>query len=100
MLRDERSLDLVFRVIRGKYAKIVFETHTVFVYCVNARRAACGKGRGRGCVLFAFASAAPDPFLVRAHGTCRFPLHPRKDLTDDAACAAGAELDLEAKEPM
>ncbi len=64
MLRDERSLDLVFRVIRGKYAKIVFETHAVFVYCVNARRAACGKGRGRGCVLFAFASAAPDPFLV------------------------------------
>ena len=54
----------MFRVIRGKYAKIVFETHAVFVYCVNARRAACGKGRGRGCVLFAFASAAPDPFLV------------------------------------
>ena len=54
----------MFRVIRGKYAKIVLETHAVFVYCVNARRAACGKGRGRGCVLFAFASAAPDPFLV------------------------------------
>ena len=51
-------------MIRGKYAKIVFETRAVFVYCVNARRAACGKGRGRGCVLFAFASAAPDPFLV------------------------------------
>ena len=31
MLRDERSLDLVFRVIRGKYAKIVLETHAVFV---------------------------------------------------------------------
>eukprot|EP01046_Picozoa_sp_COSAG06_P123548 COSAG06_NODE_71470_length_183_cov_128.916667_1_plen_39_part_10 len=39
MLRDEGSLDLVFRVIRGKYAKIVLETHAVFVYCVNARRA-------------------------------------------------------------
>ena len=54
----------MFRVIRGKYAKIVFETHAVFVYCVNARRAACGEGGGRGFVLFAFASAAPDPFLV------------------------------------
>ena len=75
----------MFRTIRGKYAKIVFETCAVFVYCVNARRAACGKGRGRGCVLFAFASAAPDPFLVRAYGTCRFPLHPRKDLTQSVS---------------
>ena len=76
MLRDERSLDLVFRVTRGKYAKIVFETHAVFVYCVNARRAACGKGGGRGCVLFAFASAAPDPFLVEPTVLDRFVVLP------------------------